>query len=329
MTEIEARYFRRTAASRVGWALAGVLGLAAMPVWVWWGHDEARVFALLFFAVIALLVLYAAFSADAGYGTLAVGADGLWLQSLLPTPWRAGRVAWQDIQRIELERIFGMLWLVAVRHDRSRMSVQIVQFGEPAAIVAAIREHVELDPEPLLVGWQLPAALAGRTRHARILALALMLFALALFSNAVSPFWYGRTEPWWPFVGVGALVGGAVGGWLARVDRREQLAVPVLTLLATFALAGTVSYAALAGHRLYTALRPLQIELVEVEYTGYAEDAQRWELRDGSGAAFMVPRHDKPAYDDRRQPGERQRISVRRGRFNTVAVAHAALGDTP
>ena len=295
---------------------------------VWWHDEIGRAIALVLFVMVTWFVLVAAFSTSAGHGTLAVGADGMWLQSLLPVPRRSNSVAWQDIRRIELELTFGVLSLVVVRHDLSRMSVRLAQFGEPAAIVTAIREHIELDPEPLLVGWQLPAALAGRTRHARVLALALALFAIGFISNAVSPFWFGKAEPWWPFVGVGVLAGAAVGSWLARVDRRQQLVVPLLTLLAAFAFAGAAGYAALAGHRLYTALRPLRVEVVEIEYAGHVDIDPRWELRDGSGATFTVSYYDKPAYDGALQPGERRHIRVRRGRFNAVAVAHDALaGD--
>ena len=324
---IETKYFRRAPAARVGGVMAVVLALAAIPVWVWWHDEIGRAIALLLFGNVALFVLVAAFSVGSGCGTLAVGADGMWLQSLLPVPRRSNWVAWQDIREIEQLRTFGVLWLIVMRRDRGSLSIQLAQFGEPAAIVAAIREHVELDPEPFLVGWQLPAALAGRTRHARILALALVLFAIGFISNAVSPFWFGKAEPW-PFVGVGVLAGAAVGGWLARVDRRQHLVVPLLTLLAAFAVAGAAGYAALAGHRLYTALRPLRVEVVEIEYTGHVGIDQRWELRDGSGAAFTVSYYDKPAYDGALQPGERRQISVRRGRFNAVAVAHDALaGD--
>ena len=88
-------------------------------------------------------------------GALIVDDDGVRIEPLSGGERAVERWAWADIRRAGLEEIVAEdvvpeVQLVLVRQDGEARRIKLADYGRPQDIVAALRRHIDLDPQP----WQ-------------------------------------------------------------------------------------------------------------------------------------------------------------------------------
>ena len=315
---VEKRFCSRTRQSVPAWVFpAGVLALALGAIlldrpWLWsafWG------------SLPGLLVL---FHPQSGSGSLIVDAQGLCIEPLLGARRFAKRVAWSEIRDIGLEEQNGRTMLRIVRRDYVTMQWAIGVYGPVDEIVAAIRAHVELDPEPLRSNAALGADIGERPLHVLGVAMAALVLTMVVHGWAPKA-WHTSAETLLApaLVTVPLAILGA-GLWI----RRDRKAYPwPAAILSGLVLGLVLNFTVLTGNRLLTEAgwrteERAEFRLDEIK-TESGRLRQRWRPLDPHAWRFdkgrFHVRQSWPGYDATLQAGATYRVTVWRGALNDIA----------
>ena len=165
------------------WVAVAVAVLAALRLWIADVSGPGIELLLIFF----LWLLFDAFHPDGGMSMLVVADEGLRIEPLLGGQRFVRRIAWRDMHRVQMGRYHGgvLSLLFITRHDHSVRRIRLDTLGKPEEIFAAIRQHVDIDPQALTVR---PSDIGNRVLH--VIGVAVSVFILTLAVGFLLRAWH-------------------------------------------------------------------------------------------------------------------------------------------
>ena len=311
--------FRKGSAWQFWVAVAvAVLGIPAI---IFWHVDTPDLMMLMFPLLFVLPLLLQAGHPDGSMSTLVVDEEGLRIEPLLGGQRFVRRIAWRDMRRIELERFGGLPLLSIASHDHSLRRIRLDTFGKPEAIVAAIRQHIDIDPQALTVQSPMTEDVGNRVLHVIGVAVGALLLTLAADYWLLHA-WHTSSESLFAPLLV-TLPLAILLAWLWI--RGEGKAYPFLAACVSgLLLGGALNFTVLTVNRLYTEARPLRVEQVLLRFDESDDRRQKWTPLDPQALRFRDGyfhiADSWSGFNAALEPGQTYRVTVWRGWLNDIAL---------